>query len=107
MSSSPLPEEAELATLVAGMAHEINNPISYVIGNLNEMTALCAAMAETLAGYRRELESLAPGSDTRARIGDAEAKLHELGGMALAEELLEDASEGARRIRDLVRDLLS
>ncbi|MFI5317003.1 MAG: sensor histidine kinase [Myxococcota bacterium] len=99
-------EDAELATLVAGMAHEINNPISYVLGNLNELAATCAAMAETLAGYRRELAELA-GASAPARVADIEAKLRDLGGMDLADELLADASEGARRIRDLVRDLLS
>lgn len=106
MASSPEPDEAELATLVAGMAHEINNPISYVLGNLNELAAVCAAMAETLAGYRGELRALAADSSA-ARIAEVETKLRELGGLELAEELLADASEGARRIRDLVRDLLS
>ncbi|HTO55115.1 MAG TPA: HAMP domain-containing sensor histidine kinase [Myxococcota bacterium] len=100
------PDDVELATLVAGMAHEINNPITYVIGNLNELAQTCAAMAETLAGYRRELRAVT-GETASARIRDIEGKLGELGGMALAEELLADAAEGARRIRDLVRDLLS
>ena len=106
MVSSMEGEEAELATLVAGMAHEINNPITYVIGNLNELAATCAAMAETLAGYRHELAALA-GASAPARIADIEAKLRDLGGIELADELLGDASEGARRIRDLVGDLLS
>jgi signal transduction histidine kinase len=100
------PDDVELATLVAGMAHEINNPITYVLGNLNELAQTCAAMAETLSGYRREVTALAGGS-APARIHDIEAKLRELGGVALADELVTDASEGARRIRDLVRDLLS
>jgi two-component system, NtrC family, sensor kinase len=106
MAPMPEPEDVELATLVAGMAHEINNPITYVLGNLNELAQTCAALAETLAGYRREVTQLA-GHAAPARIHDIEAKLRELGGVALAEELLCDASEGARRIRDLVRDLLS
>jgi len=106
MPPTPEPDEAELTTLVAGMAHEINNPISYVIGNLNELAEISAAMAETLAGYRAELRALA-GDSAATRIGDVEGKLRELGGLALAEELVSDASEGARRIRDLVRDLLS
>jgi two-component system, NtrC family, sensor kinase len=100
------PDDVELTTLVAGMAHEINNPITYVLGNLNELAQTCAAMAETLSGYRGELIALG-GESARARIHDIEAKLRELGGVALAEELVTDAAEGARRIRDLVRDLLS
>jgi two-component system NtrC family sensor kinase len=106
MASNPEPDEAELATLVAGMAHEINNPISYVIGNLNELASISATLADTLARYRDELRGLA-GDSAATRIAEVESKLHELGGFALAEELLADASEGAHRIRDLVRDLLS
>lgn len=106
MVSSHDPEDAELATLVAGMAHEINNPISYVLGNLSELAAVTAAMHETLAAYRAELRARA-GDSAQARIGDLEAKLRDLGGLEVAEELVADASEGARRIRDLVRDLLS
>ncbi len=106
MASSADPDDAELATLVAGMAHEINNPISYVLGNLSELAAVCAAMSDTLARYRTEV-SRASGDSAAERIGDVEAKLRDQGGLELAEELLADASEGARRIRDLVRDLLS
>ncbi|HXZ86728.1 MAG TPA: ATP-binding protein, partial [Myxococcota bacterium] len=100
------PEDAELATLVAGMAHEINNPITYVLGNLNELAASCAAMADALAAYRRELGTLA-GPRAPARIADIEAKLREQGGLELVDELLDDACDGARRIRDLASDLLS
>jgi len=99
-------QDAELATLVAGMAHEINNPITYVLGNLRELAGSCAAIAETLAGYRRELRLLA-GTAAPARIDDLEAKLREAGGLELVDELVSDASDGAARIRDLMRDLLS
>ena len=99
-------QDAELATLVAGMAHEINNPITYVLGNLRELTASCAAIAETLAGYRSELRRLA-GAAAPARIDDLEAKLREAGGLELVDELVTDATDGAARIRDLMRDLLS
>src|SRR5262245_64103219 len=75
------PDDVELATLVAGMAHEINNPITYVLGNLNELAQTCAAMAETLSGYRREVTALA-GESAAPRIRDVEAKLRELGGVA-------------------------
>ncbi|HTO70349.1 MAG TPA: HAMP domain-containing sensor histidine kinase [Myxococcota bacterium] len=99
-------EDAELATLVAGMAHELNNPITYVLGNLNELRTACSALGDALAGYRRELQALA-GDAAPARIADVEAKLRDLGGMELCDELLEDACDGARRIRDLAGDLLS
>jgi two-component system NtrC family sensor kinase len=99
-------ESSELATLVAGMAHEINNPITYVLGNLRELGASCTAIAETLAGYRAELRLLA-GESAPARIDDLEAKLRDAGGLELVDELVSDATDGAARIRDLMRDLLS
>src|SRR5262245_22274999 len=90
-------ESSELATLVAGMAHEVNNPITYVLGNLRELHGSCAAIAETLAGYRRELRLLA-GESAPARIDDLEAKLREAGGLELVDELVTDAGDGAVRI---------
>ena len=98
--------QGETTALVAGVAHEINNPITYVLANLAELERSVAAVSETLAGYRRELQSFAGGA-ADSRIADLESKLDECGGVALASELLCDATEGAQRIRDLVRDLLS
>ncbi len=96
----------ETTALVAGVAHEINNPITYVLANLADLERSCSAVGEALAGYRAELRALA-GARAETRIADLEAKLDECGGLALATELLADATEGAQRIRDLVRDLLA
>ncbi len=96
---------AALGTLVAGVAHEINNPISYVLGNLSELETLGSAMREALGSYRQSLVCEA-GSNGAVRAEEIEKKLEEAGGLALLEELLADAQEGAGRIRDLIRDLL-
>jgi CheY-like chemotaxis protein len=71
---------AGVGTLAAGVAHEINNPLSYVISNLQ-------FVLETL-------EPLLEGAQ-----GETVATLE-----ALA-EALRDASEGAGRVRHIVRDL--
>jgi signal transduction histidine kinase len=97
---------AETAALVAGMAHEINNPITYVLANLAELSHSCAALGDTLSGYRSALRRVAR-AEAEALISDIEAKLDDAGGVELAADLLTDATEGAQRIRDLVRDLLS
>ena len=93
---------AALGTLVAGVAHEINNPISYVLGNLSELETLGSAMREALSCYRQSLVCEA-GSSGAVRAEQIEKKLEEAGGLALLEELLADAQEGAGRIRDLIR----
>jgi two-component system, NtrC family, sensor kinase len=96
---------ASLGTLVAGMAHEINNPITYLIANLAELERIGAAARTALGAYQDAFELAAPESVEPVRA--AEVKLQGIGGLDLAEELLEECSEGAARIRDLVRDLLA
>ncbi len=93
-----------LGTALAGVAHEINNPITYVLGNLAELERLTAAMREVIVSYR-ELSRRSAPADAAEAIASIEAKLEQGGGIALLDELLADTLEGARRIRDLVRGL--
>ena len=96
---------ASLGTLVAGVAHEINNPIAYVLGNLDDLQRLVNAMREAILTYRaRVAEQLGDaGADV---IASAETKVFQSGGLELLDELLGDTYDGAIRVRDLVRDLL-
>ena len=72
---------ASLGTLAAGVAHEINNPLSYVLGSLD-------------VGLK-ELHGL------RARLHGEE--LEQVSGAVAA---LDSAREGAERVRNIVRDLM-
>jgi PAS domain S-box-containing protein len=67
---------ASVGTLAAGVAHEINNPLAFVIGNLD-------LVAEAIQ---------------RSRNGGADD-------LGAAGELLREAREGAERVRKIVRDL--
>jgi signal transduction histidine kinase len=99
----PLPG---LGTLVAIVAHEIHNPITYVLAGLNALRELLGPLDHTLESYRslvlREL-----GESGEAEIANTEAKLEEAGGIDDLVELVADTLEGADRIRGLVRDLLT
>ena len=97
---------ATLGTLVAGVAHEINNPISYVLANLAELEALFRALRESTLGYRAALDQVL-GAAAEARVRDLESKLDAAGGLELIDELIADALEGAERIHCVVTDLLS
>jgi PAS domain S-box-containing protein len=68
------------ATLAAGVAHEINGPLAFVLTNLS-------ILAKEVPGL------LSPEVDLRRRS------------RADIEHLLSDAQEGAIRVRDVVRDL--
>ena len=94
-----------LGTLVAGMAHEINNPITYLLANLAELERLGAATRDALDAYKRAFERVPAGRAEPIRA--AEVKLEGIGGLDLADELLEECNHAAARIRDLVRDLLA
>ena len=76
-----------VGTLAAGVAHEINNPLAYVMSNLD------------LVGTRR-LPALA--AKLRAMGGEA-AKIGDEVGRAVA--MIDVAREGSERMRQIVRDL--
>ncbi|MFQ5698590.1 MAG: sensor histidine kinase [Myxococcota bacterium] len=95
---------ALLGTLVASVAHEVSNPITYVVGNLGELERLCGALREAVTGYRQMAAELPASAQ---RIAQVEAKLVQVGGLDGMDEILGDALEGAGRIRDLCADLLA
>lgn len=79
---------ATLGELVAGVAHEINNPLAYVMTSLDFIQEQLARVAPMLS------------RDDARSTGEPE----------LMTDLLEaaaDATDGARRIRDIARDLRS
>jgi PAS domain S-box-containing protein len=73
--------------LAAGVAHEVNNPLSYVLGNVTWV-------ADELGGLRSALAELAPGPRAAA-----EARLERM------RTALEDAADGGQRVAHIVREL--
>ncbi|MBI3184187.1 MAG: response regulator [Myxococcales bacterium] len=79
---------ASVGTLAAGVAHEINNPLSYVIANL----AFVGEELDHLAGLATGAGSPEHPAEEGQRIADVRT--------AIAE-----ARSGADRVRNIVRDL--
>jgi signal transduction histidine kinase len=85
---------ASVGTLAAGVAHEINNPLSVVVGNLEFVAGDLRQVGELVAGLgKRESPAIA------AAIEQIGARLAEIA------PSLQDAQQAADRVRVIVRDL--
>jgi PAS domain S-box-containing protein len=92
---------ASLGTLAAGVAHEINNPLTYVLLHLD-------AIAGTARRLRRGIDRVLPILSERLGEGASRALFSPELTRETAELLAEhaaNASEGAQRVARIVRDL--
>jgi PAS domain S-box-containing protein len=78
---------AALGTLSAGVAHEINNPLTYLLVNLEHVL--------------RRLRAASASDDPISELASVE------GGLGALAQSLQHAVEGANRVRQIVRDLLT
>lgn len=99
---------AAIGQLVAGLAHEINNPAAFVLTNLTTV----AQDIEDLLSYLKSCESIiAPAENVEESLKQQISQARESHGVdeALREipALLESCRSGMHRIRDLVTSLRS
>jgi signal transduction histidine kinase len=78
---------AAVGTLSAGVAHQVDNPLTYLLLNLEQVL--------------RRVRAARASDDPVALIGSDAA------GLASFEQSLKDAVDGANRIKQVVRDLLT
>ncbi|WP_445428957.1 sensor histidine kinase [Alishewanella sp. HL-SH05] len=81
---------ATLGTLAAGVAHEINNPLAFVISNVDTLSSYTSELLN--ANIHPEQNSIAPS--TLEMIAED------------FPELITDTVQGLTRIKDIVRNLL-
>lgn len=90
---------SSLGQLVAGIAHEINNPVNFIYGNLGHMAAYTEDLLELVALYDRSYPD--PHPDLQHRIEEIDLQF-------LREDLpktLASMKMGADRIRKIVLSL--
>lgn len=92
---------ASLGRLVAGIAHELNNPINFVHGNLpylkqyvEELKKVISAIDELPAEQRKPVDDLKNKLKYDFLVSDLD-------------NIIADLNEGAERIRHIIRDLKS
>lgn len=97
---------ASLGQLAAGMAHEINNPISYVANNLAVLRRDVTSLTELVALYHSAREAFVAA---RPDLSDEMAKLEEECDLEWIQESLprvfKSSLEGLSRVRDIVNNL--
>jgi len=90
-----------LGQLVAGVAHELNNPISFVAGNIEHLRTSVQRLTAVIEAYADA--PLPP--DERARLEERRRELHIDAVLTDLPAMLDDCEEGARRTTDIVRQL--
>ncbi len=88
---------ASLGRLVAGVAHELNNPISFLLGNVDALRKYAVRLQQYLGAVHEQDGTLAL-ADLRGRLR-IDAVLADL------PSLIEGMSEGAQRTADIVSAL--
>ena len=85
-----------LGRLVAGVAHELNNPISFVLGNVLSLKRY----AQRLEGYLNAVHATAAADDAALREARRELRIERI--LADMPALIDGMIEGAERTRDIV-----
>ncbi|MDC0713437.1 ATP-binding protein [Stigmatella sp. ncwal1] len=100
---------ASLGQLAAGVAHEVTNPVSYVISNLSTLGQYIASLLPLLRLQKELAQEHAPDP---ALLAQQFARLRELWGQEDMDYLLQDMPEmieesmvGAQRIKEIIQSL--
>ncbi|EAU66734.1 PAS/PAC sensor signal transduction histidine kinase [Stigmatella aurantiaca DW4/3-1] len=100
---------ASLGQLAAGVAHEVTNPVSYVISNLSTLSQYVSSLLPLLKLQEEIARERAPDP---ALLSQQFARLRELWNQEDMEYLIQDMPEmveesmvGAQRIKEIIRSL--
>ncbi|WP_084669000.1 hybrid sensor histidine kinase/response regulator [Spirulina major] len=87
---------AGLAQLVAGLAHEVNNPVGFIAGNLEPVADYAGLLIEAIARYQAELPNPSPSLQDFLEEMDLEFIQADL------PQVLQSMRSGTERLRSLI-----
>ena len=90
---------SSLGQMVAGVAHEINNPVNFIYGNINHAHQYLEDFLELLRLYQQHYPHPAMEIERKARAIDLEFAMEDL------PKLLQSMKIGANRIQEIVLSL--
>ncbi|MBI4715340.1 MAG: PAS domain-containing protein [Nitrospirae bacterium] len=99
---------ASLGHLAAGIAHEINNPMGFVLSNLTTLREYAGDLGTILQAYvglKERLAGVREAAPTLEEVRDLEARLDVSFLLEDLSRLVEETVEGAERVRKIVADL--
>ena len=100
---------ASIGQLAAGVAHEINNPVGFVMSNLNSMGKYSERLSQFIKIQSEAIEKLSKeAGDTAAVLDGLHKKRQALKIDYVANDLtnvIKESLEGTERVKRIVRDL--
>ena len=90
---------SSLGQLVAGVAHEINNPVNFIAGNINYASTYTHQMIDLLKLYNQHTQGMNPAIDAKVEDIDLEFLIED------CPKLLTSMRLGTERIQEIIKSL--
>jgi signal transduction histidine kinase len=96
---------ASLGQLVAGIAHELNNPISFVYANMKELENYLAEIDRILTTIKSQLVTTSDKKSNLIDVGNLQSNADIDFIQKDIKDLIKESLEGSHRVKDVVQNL--